>query len=356
MKLKWNEIEPYVQKPRADIPVILVYGPDEGLMRERARLLGKSVVADLADPFNVVDLSHDVILATPARLYDEASSLSLMGGRRLIRIRDAKDALSAVLKDFLKSPPPGDYLIVIEGENFGTKSTLRALCERSDKAVTIPCYNDDAKSLRPLIIDTLKKNGLTIQDDALAFLLESLTADRALSRAEIDKLILYKGRDQSPITMADVKASSGGYDGLSLDDLMLASCDGHHLKVQKILPVLLGEGMPVVTILRSVQNHFRRLSLINAHMADGFSFDEVADKKINPPVFFKLKEKYQNHCRTFANHADVLFVYTILGDAESKAKSSGYPDQLILERALFVITQKSASLLKARGTRRAAYS
>ena len=352
MKLKWNEIEPYLQKPRPDIPVILVYGPDEGLMRERARMLGKTVVADLSDPFNVVDLTHDHILANPARLYDEASSLSLMGGRRLIRIRDAKDALSAVLKDFLKSPPLGDYLIVIEGENFGTKSTLRALCERSDKAVTIPCYNDDAKTLRPLILDTIKKNGLTIQDDALSALIENLTADRALSRAEIDKLILYKGADQTPITLSDVKASSGGGEGLSLDDLVLAICDGHHLKVQKILPILLGEGMAVVTILRSVQNHFRRLSLINAHMADGFSFDEVADKKINPPVFFKLKDKYQTHCRLFANHADLLAIYGILSDAESKAKSTGYPDHLILERALFVITQKSATLFKARGARK----
>ena len=47
-------------RPRR-LRVALVFGPDAGLVQERAEKLLKSVVADLTDPFNVADLSEAVL-------------------------------------------------------------------------------------------------------------------------------------------------------------------------------------------------------------------------------------------------------------------------------------------------------
>ena len=99
MKIPFKQIEGFVKSPPVNMRVILIYGPDSGLMKERAKLIGGSVVPDLNDPFNVVTLSNAILADDPARLSDEANAMSMMGGRRLIRVEEASDKLTVLLKD-----------------------------------------------------------------------------------------------------------------------------------------------------------------------------------------------------------------------------------------------------------------
>src|ERR1700761_7238023 len=88
--------------PPRTLRAALVYGPDSGLVQERAEKLMKSVVPDLADPFNVSDLSETVLESDPARLADEAAAISMMGGRRVVRVRGAGNGLADLFEDFLE--------------------------------------------------------------------------------------------------------------------------------------------------------------------------------------------------------------------------------------------------------------
>ena len=97
MIVKSHEADRYAASPPKDLRVALVYGPDAGLVQERAEKLLKSVVPDLTDPFNVTDLSETVLLADPARLADEAAAISMMGGRRVVRVRGAGNDLADLL-------------------------------------------------------------------------------------------------------------------------------------------------------------------------------------------------------------------------------------------------------------------
>ena len=94
MIVKSHEADRFVTSPPKGLTVALVYGPDAGLVQERAETLLKSVVADLTDPFNVADLSEASVLADPARLADEAAAISMMGGRRVVRVRGAGNDLA----------------------------------------------------------------------------------------------------------------------------------------------------------------------------------------------------------------------------------------------------------------------
>ncbi|MBU0800541.1 MAG: DNA polymerase III subunit delta, partial [Alphaproteobacteria bacterium] len=78
MKLAFKQIESFVKSPDPAARVILAYGPDDGLMRERAQMMGRTVVADLNDPFNAVTLDAKQLVDDPARLMDEALALSMM--------------------------------------------------------------------------------------------------------------------------------------------------------------------------------------------------------------------------------------------------------------------------------------
>ena len=54
MKLSFKQIESFVKSPDPKARAILVYGPDQGLMKERSRIMAKTVNPDLNDPFNVI--------------------------------------------------------------------------------------------------------------------------------------------------------------------------------------------------------------------------------------------------------------------------------------------------------------
>src|ERR1700689_2430592 len=126
MIIKSHEADRYAAKPPKDLAIALVYGPDAGLVQERAEKLLKSVVPDLTDPFNVADLSETVLLADPPRLADEAAAISMMGGRRVVRVRGATNNLTDLLEGFLDDPP-GDALVVVEAGDIAKSSGLPKL-------------------------------------------------------------------------------------------------------------------------------------------------------------------------------------------------------------------------------------
>ena len=85
--LRGKEIDAFLARPDPGRPIILLYGPDAGLVRERADALMASAVDDPNDPFSLVRLDGDELAAEPSRLVDEAMTVPLFGGRRAIRVR-----------------------------------------------------------------------------------------------------------------------------------------------------------------------------------------------------------------------------------------------------------------------------
>ena len=57
--LKAAQVDAFVAKPNPAQPVVLVYGADAGLVRERAEALIRAAVDDLNDPFSLVRLEGD---------------------------------------------------------------------------------------------------------------------------------------------------------------------------------------------------------------------------------------------------------------------------------------------------------
>ena len=89
--------------------MVLLYGEDAGMIRDRAEALVRAVAGSLDDPFLVTELPREEI----RRLPDEAAGLSLMGGRRVVRVRDVTDAATDPVQAVLKGRAPA--LVVLEG-------------------------------------------------------------------------------------------------------------------------------------------------------------------------------------------------------------------------------------------------
>jgi DNA polymerase-3 subunit delta len=179
--LRGREIDAFLARPDAGRPIILLYGPDAGLVRERADALLASAVDDPNDPFSMVRLDGDELSAEPSRLVDEAMTVPLFGGRRAIRVRaGSRNFASGV--DTLADSPIKDCRIVIEAGELRAENPLRKACERAKTAVAIACYPDGERDLAKLIDDELRVANLRIAADARASLTALLGGDRQASR------------------------------------------------------------------------------------------------------------------------------------------------------------------------------
>ncbi len=336
MKLTWKDIEPFVKKPDPKARAILVYGPDDGLVKERAAAMGGTAVADINDPFNVTVLSGDALIDDPARLSDEANSMSLMGGARLIRIEGAGDKLTVLLKEYLQNPS-SENLVILEAGELGPRSSLRMLFEKDKAAAAVPCYVDDERGVANLIRETLKTNGYNIQSDAVSWFAQNIAGDRARVRAEIEKMITYMGNEKS-IKLDDVQAAIGEAGDQSLDDLVYSIGEGKPEAALRAYNKLLGEGIQVVSILRTLQNHYKRLHYTKALMNEGDDL-EGAMKKLQPEVFFKLKPSFTTQLRKYSDKK-LLAVMQRLSQVEAQTKQTGTPVETLCSQAILSLSSQ----------------
>lgn len=272
MKASAREAAGAIARP-GDFRAWLIYGPDRGLVRERAAELAEKLLPN-GDDFAITRLTEEDIKSDPASLADAMAAMSLMGGDRLVELRlsTGSAATASYLKDLEKGEYQAEARLVIEAGDLKGGDSLRKTVEASAIALAVPCYSDSAADLATLVGDALAAEGLSLEADARALLLPQLEGDRGVARSEIEKLILYKGpRGQRPegedaVTAEDVRAcaSAGGEDGM--DRLVEPALAGDAPAADRAYSRLLASGENPVGVLRAIQ---RRLDLIGEAHAGG---------------------------------------------------------------------------------------
>ena len=336
MKLESRRIESFLAAPEPAVRACLVYGPDRGLVGERTARLARTIVPDPKDAFRVAALSAETLLAEPTSLYDEAAQLSLMGGRRLVHVTDAGDAVGALFARYLADPPAGDGFVIVEGGDLKPRSSLRRAFESAKNAVALACYLDGPREIETLVREVARAHRITLAPDALPYLVSSLGGDRALSRQELEKLALYAG-DGGTVSLEEAAALIGDSADLSLDDAILAAAEGKPAACERALARALAEGEAPIRILRATQRHFTQLHRAASWLDEGIGIDE-AIAAMRPPVFFKFKDSFKRQLRLWpARRAAAVLVALV--EAERQAKSSGMKDETICRAALLRIAR-----------------
>ena len=344
MKLQGRAIEAFVKSPDPKIRAVLVYGPDSGLVNERATAIGRTVVADLTDPFRVGELTQAVLADEPARLADEAAALSLTGGRRLVRVRGATDRAAAAFASFLASPI-GDSLVVVEADELGAGSSLRKLFEGAEVGAALPCYIEDERDLARFAVDMLRAQGLDLSDDAAAFVAENLVGDRLLARRELEKLAIYigecAGNSRKRIELDDVIACIGDNAQLPLEDAVLAAADADLPELDRALRRLWADDASGVAVLRIAQRHFQKLHITKARIAAGERSD-AAIAQLRPKLFFKLEPRFRRQLDAWRLDRIARALERLL-EAEAACKKTGAADQTLCARALYEVARMAAA-------------
>jgi DNA polymerase-3 subunit delta len=343
MKLKRaGEIDALLARPSEALTAVLLFGPDSGLVTERAQRLCDAVLGSPPDPFALTELNDSDLREAPSRLHDEWAALSFSGARKLIRLRSAGDWLAPALSDVLDEKGKG-ALFVLEAGDLMPRSKLRALAEHSERAVAIGCYTDSSEQLSALVRQMLAQDHLRIEPDSLNALTARLGSDRQLSRREIEKLILYVGPGDAAapreVRLSDIDAVVGDSDALALDDVVDAALGGEMVALERALTRVFDIGQTPVGVILAVSRQLMRLQFIAAERHAGRSLNEIV-KSLRPPVHFARENALLSQAsRWSAEKSGDWLTRLSETDAMLRAPGRHAPDTALCSRALYALAQ-----------------
>src|ERR1700688_769315 len=329
--IKPADIDAFVARPDPARPVVLVFGPDAGLVSERVNALIKSSVDDGNDPFALARLDAEDLGGDAAPLVEEAQTIPLFGGRRAVWVKAGGRNIAPAVEPLLALGAI-ECRVVIEAGDLRRNAPLRALCEKAKNAAALPCYADNERDRERLIDSEMREAGLKLAPDARAMLVPLLGGDRQASRNEIAKLALYaRGRDQ--VGVDDVAAVVSDASALALDDIVDATFAGRPAELETQLGKARLAGTSAGSILFAVQRQVAQLhkwrTAIEA--GAGFSLDAV-----QPPVNFRRKDAIAAALRLWSA-AKLLVAMGELADAVLQSRRNADLADTIAERALLAI-------------------
>ena len=336
MKLKAAEIDRVLHKP-GKLAAVLIYGPDAGLVSERVQVLSRTIVEDLSDAFRVCNLSETDVKSDPARLVDEAAAISMLGGRRLIRLRINGESVSKALQEFdawsLETADPDAGFLIVEAGDLSPRSSVRKQFEASKTAAAIPCYADDAGAIERVIESMLREDGWRAAPETMAYLVSHLGNDRQITRQEISKLLLYlgPGKKGSDVTLEQAQNAIGDASALTVDGLIDAVASGDVDEVDKEILRCFESGQTPVGLIRAASSHFMRLAKVVELQGRGESADGAIGK-LRPPVHFKRKRQFTVQTGLWRGPLLNQAIDLLLA-AEAQCKVTGNPDTLICSDA-----------------------
>jgi DNA polymerase-3 subunit delta len=338
MRVDARRIDAFLRDP-GNCRVVLFYGDDAGLIHSRADSITIATAGARDDPFRVAELDRDDI----ARLPDEAASLSMTGGRRVVRLREVADAAAtAAVQAVLNSSTPA--LVVIEGAGLTTRSRLRALLEASPDGAAIGCYPEDARALTETIRRLLDAANVQVDREALAWLASQLGADRASTQAEVEKLALYAGAGGT-VDLPTAMICVGDLAGLQLDDALFAATEGDVPTTDRALETAVAEGASPVGVIRAAMMHLQRLHRARLAVDTGASPAD-ATKAARPPVFFRRLGAFSRAIGLWSTPM-LTAALSGLAEAERACKRTGAPD-LVLCRSAVLTLARRAAVVRAR--------
>ena len=334
--VKAADVDAFVARPDPARRVVLVFGPDAGLVSERVAAILKASVDDVNDPFALARLDGEELAAEPSRLIEEALTMPLFGGRRAVWVkagsRNIAPAVEALLGADIFNAAATRCRAVVEAGDLRRNAPLRTLCERGKNAAALPCYADSERDRARLIDDEMKAAGLSLTPDARAVLVPLLGGDRAASRSEIRKLALY-ARGQGQVGVEDVAAVVSDASALALEDIVDAAFAGRPAELETQLGKARTAGSTPGSLLFNAQRQLAQLHKWRITIEEGGS---VSFDTLQPPLHFRRRAPVEAALKAWSA-ARLSAAMADLAAAVLESRRNPALAETIAERALLAI-------------------
>lgn len=336
--IKASGVDAFLARPQPDIFAVLIYGPDAGLVAERAERLVTHVLDGSDDPFGLIRLEGDELAGDPGRLADEARTIALFGGKRAIRVRVGGRQIVTAVDALLAGPVP-ESLTVIEAGDLKKNAPLRTLCEKSARAATLPCYPDEAGGRERLIDEEMKLAGLVIAPDARALLSAHLSPDRLAAREEVKKLALY-ALGTGRVEADDVTAVIADAGEVGMDEAVDAAFTGRPADTVAALRALKIGGTPSSVVLAAALRHALALHRMRGDVDGGRTARSVVEGA-GGAIHFRRRDSFERALSRWSS-ARLVAAVGRLGDAVATSRKQASVGEAASERALLAVAIEAA--------------
>lgn len=336
--LKAHEVARFLARPDLTEGIFLAYGPDAGLVRETAQRLIRQLSGDDSDSVSLVTLDGEEVDADPSILAVEARTMSLFGGKRIVRVRGAGKSLVMTLTE-LRDDPAG-AAIVLEAGNLTPKDALRALVEAARLGRALPCYPDSDETLQALIRETFNQQGIRIDADVVTTLREILGNDREITRRELEKLCLYAASSKV-LTREDVLLLCADNGMLVIDAILDATGGGHAEKLELALNRALSSAVDPQRLLAMCNIHFANLRRWRTEVDAGKAPRQVLEG-LRPKPHFSRISALEQQLRLWSDSSLATASERILQATADSRRRPGLAEAG-LRRALLAICMMAAA-------------
>jgi DNA polymerase-3 subunit delta len=321
-------------KTPAETRFFLFHGPDES----GSQTLVKALAAAVGAGAERVDLAGADLRQDPARLADEAASISLFGGARYIVVEPAGDEAVPALEALVEAPRAGNPVALVSGAlKPGSKLLKLALAEPS--ALAFASYPPEGREADRLVADMARAEGLTVRPDLARRLAESCAGNRALIEQELKKLALYVDASPEaprPLDHDAVDAVGAASEEGDLSRLVDSVGSGNSA-------MLKSEGIEGIPLIRAVLRRMTLLTRLRAEVEAGNSVGAVMASPAAKSIFWKEKDSVGAQLGRW--RADLLArTVSRLVEAERQVKASGGLGPLAADEELFAICRQAARL------------
>lgn len=320
MKASGKSADSFLKSPNPTIWAILIHCEDEGVSADAARALFSAW--QRTGPVERIVLTEDEVSRDPALLFDKLEARSLLGERQVLTLQLSNEKLSKLLLEALDlgetSPGRFDNRLIVSTGLLKSSSKLRKGFEEAMQAASLQMVADTETDLAGLVTDTLKRDHVEIEPDALALFTSGLPGHRRLARAEIDKLALFGMDLGRPISKADIAQLVASDIDHALPALVGAALDGYAGDCLAELDRLEQAGTSSISILRALQREAERL--LSAHSLG--VRDANGGMKLRPPVWRDHWPAFRARLGRWPE-ARLIRLLSRIHNCEADAKQSG---------------------------------
>lgn len=285
-------------------PAYLLYSDDQYLIEDAITSIKKLIPETEMDfNFNVFDLDYMDGNQTSEQIIVTLNTIPFWGKQRYVIVKNLQKISGKDLKTlhaYIANPSP--YAVLIISHTGAIKKELR----ENIKGMKTFCLDIREKDIPAWIKEKVRQKGLTINDDAVRYLMEIVGADIGLLSSEVEKLVLAGSKG---IGINNIREIVEGNMDYNVFDLTKALREKNAEQVFKIFRALSGTSEPY-NLLGAINWQYSRMLM-------------QTDSK-NSQTEISNKKDYSN------------LVFKLLNEADIQIKSSGgaYPIEYLLVRLL----------------------
>jgi DNA polymerase-3 subunit delta len=262
-----------------------------------------------------------------------------------LKLTGDRAAIDRAASEAVKAHASGDFnpdaFFLIEAGALGRESGLRKAAEKAEQIVAIACYDDEPGDVARLVRESLARDRISLNPDALELFVSRLPHERGVTRQEIERLALFLGPGSNVTARPeDLTPYLGVEPEASLAEAAEDAFGGKLAAVHAGLRRAAAEGEAGPAAVRAMGSYMARLRRVLTLTKAGAGLAEAAKSS---GVFWRNEREFLRQARAWSlDQLDAL--QPELLDADRACKQTGSPDTLIGERLALTIAGKARRL------------